>query len=784
MQLLRVELHPHLLRGLLGLHLLLVELHLLLVALCLLLQLLPLECDLGVGHRLRLELLHELLCLLDDRRQVLEQLHALLRGGGSRLRQHAVERAAVLGVSAQIAQHVADVLAQHVVGHLDHRRSVPQRDVLLEVAHDRRDELRGHEHAAAQQGALQVADVRLDVREVVLLGEGRDGAAQRGCHVLVDGVLLLGLHGRGQQLLPVGHLERLKQPLLDLARVVERVACGALGHGLHLREALRLAEDVGVAHRHHVKRAVEVLAAGQLLARLVLHHLVAEEPAIEAVQDTQEACHCVVQAAVDRGVDDCALLELGERRADRRVGVVVGDVLHRRADDALAGLDQEAQQLEQHRRRRVVGHGHEQLAHVIDVQAALDLGDLARHRGRALAADLRALELEAAGRVLDVRAVEQGAQCARRRAGQAADHVRQADGVRAAPRDEGELDEGLQLLAGLVVLVPVAVDREDLVGGLVDADDVGRGLLVVTDAGNGVRLEDDAQAVLVVAGALAALDLVAGLAGGRHLRLHAGQRDVHVAVHAVAHTLLVVELRQVLDVRAALGRVKVGSRVGQVHVVDGDEQEGRAVALLVPAHLEVLGTAQRHLRHELLKLGADLGALDRQLPVHELGLAPGLGELLLRDLARHEVLGRALRREDFLHGAGREVDAGLGHHGVDDARRASELSPAGRVLAQPGAADALLVLLVALLARLLVAGDQLDELRRQPVHVRLAHGLGEVVVELAIGGALVVLVVQPDDGSAVGRVLDVVLGIGEGHVLALDQVVLVIGHYARSCHWL
>ena len=106
-------------------------------------------------------------------------------------------------------------------------------------------------------------------------------------------------------------------------------------------------------------------------------------------------------------------------------------------------------------------------------------------------------------------------------------------------------------------------------------------------------------------------------------------------------------------------------------------------------------------------------ALHRELPVHERRLALRLLDLLERDFALDQILGWALRRQQLLDGARREVDARLGHHRVDDLRCAVELSAAGRVVAEAGAADALFVLLVALLARLFVAADQLEELRRQ-----------------------------------------------------------------------
>ena len=72
----------------------------------------------------------------------------------------------------------ADVFAQHIVGDLDYGRGVPHGDVLLEVVHHRGDEHRSHELARAEYGRHEVRQVRLEVREVVLIRECRDRAAQ------------------------------------------------------------------------------------------------------------------------------------------------------------------------------------------------------------------------------------------------------------------------------------------------------------------------------------------------------------------------------------------------------------------------------------------------------------------------------------------------------------------------------------------------------------------------------------------------------------------------------
>ena len=102
---------------------------------------------------------------------------------------------------------------------------------------------------------------------------------------------------------------------------------GALCHRLHLREALRLAEDVRVGHGHHVRGLVEVLARRKLLAQFRFGLLVVEVHAVEAVQDVQEARHGRMEARVNGAEDHHALLEASHRGADRGVGVAVNGVL-------------------------------------------------------------------------------------------------------------------------------------------------------------------------------------------------------------------------------------------------------------------------------------------------------------------------------------------------------------------------------------------------------------------------------------------------------------------------
>ena len=249
-----------------------------------------------------------------------------------------------------------------------------------------------------------------------------------------------------------------------------------------------------------------------------------------------------------------------------------------------------------------------------------------------------------------MRRVEQCPQRAGCGGAQAADHVRQANRVGTAPRHERELDEPLEFFLRLVQFVPVAVDRQHAAGNLVDADDV-RQRAFALDVVDHVDFEHGAQTVLVVRALVAPLDLVVRLLGAAELRLSRGRDQIDIEVHASLDAVLVVKLRQVLDVRLALGAVEVGRGERQVHVVDCNEQELGAVARLVPRNLHVLATAQRHLRQQLLKLAPELGALGRELPVHEVGLALRLLDLLGGDVADEVVLHRTLRREQFLDGA-------------------------------------------------------------------------------------------------------------------------------------
>ena len=182
----------------------------------------------------------------------------------------------------------------------------------------------------------------------------------------------------------------------------------------------------------------------------------------------------------------------------------------------------------------------------------------------------------------------------------------------------------------------------------------------------------------------------------------------------------------------ALRGVEVGRRIRQVDVVYRHEQEVGPIAALVPRHLHVLRAAQRHLRQQLLQLGAELLRLGRELPVHVVGLAHRLGGALFRQLPDDLALDRPVCREQLLDRPRREVHADFRQHRMHDPRRALELRAARGVVPQPRPPDALLVLLVALLARLAVAANQVQIGRCQRLQVALGQRLGKISQKLAV----------------------------------------------------
>jgi hypothetical protein len=73
-----------------------------------------------------------------------------------------------------------------------------------------------------------------------------------------------------------------------------------------------------------------------------------------------------------------ALLDEHVGRADRRLAVHLVEFVERGADHALRRIDEETEQVEQHRRRRRERQGHVGLADVVHRKRALHLGRLHR----------------------------------------------------------------------------------------------------------------------------------------------------------------------------------------------------------------------------------------------------------------------------------------------------------------------------------------------------------------------------------------------------------------------
>ena len=194
-----------------------------------------------------------------------------------------------------------------------------------------------------------------------------------------------------------------------------------------------------------------------------------------------------------------------------------------------------------------------------------------------------------------MRRVQQRAQGTRQGCGQATDQVRQADGVSAAPWDELELDNPIELGHRVVALFPVTVQADDLGALLVHHHDVrshlALGLLVVVKLQERVYVVDLAQAVVIVL-ELLALDLVVGLLRAALLGLLAAGQVEAADVHAAGHAPVVFPLGNLVDLGRALGGVEVGGRKGQDHAVDWQELHHGALLLLVVPDLQELRSAQ------------------------------------------------------------------------------------------------------------------------------------------------------------------------------------------------
>ena len=222
--------------------------------------------------------------------------------------------------------------------------------MLLDVLDRVVRELRRDERVRAERRVQAEHQVALDVRDVVLLQVGVRRLADRHGRVLVRQGALLRCRHVAQELADVGDLELLEEPLLHRLRVVQvRVLVRPQQHRLHLRHALRLAEDVRVADGNDVGVAVEVVALDvHVLDDVALAHLV-EVPPVQPAQDLDQPLLRLVQAGVDGRVDRRALLDQRLGGAHRRVGRDVSDLLFAGGHHPLGGGTEPAQELEEHR---------------------------------------------------------------------------------------------------------------------------------------------------------------------------------------------------------------------------------------------------------------------------------------------------------------------------------------------------------------------------------------------------------------------------------------------------
>ena len=476
-----------------------------------------------------------------------------------------------------------------------------------------------------------------------------------------------------------------------------------------------------------------------------------------------------MQTRVNGAENHHSLLDQRHCSANRLIWVLIGQFFEGCLNNALSGVNQEAQKLEKHRARAVKRHRHGNFPHIVDHPAALDLDDLGGLDVQGLATGA-ALELQERRDVLDVGRVQQSAQSACSSPGEAANHVRQTDWIRAAPRNEGELNDPLQFLAHFIVRFPIPIKIESLAAAFVDADDVG--LDAITKVEMRVDLKNGPQAVFVVRSVVAALDLVVRLRALAELGV-VGSADIDIPVHPSLHTAVVFHLRDVLDMRLALSRVEVCRGKRQINVVNRNELRHRALVLRVPHELHVLAAAKRKLGAELLQFATELGHLLSCLPVHEVSLAATLGDLFVILNAVNLALHGAIGREDLFHEPRREVYAGLDEHGVNDLVRTLKLRATGRVIAQTSAAQAFLILLVALFAGFLVFVDLVHEIAdgfAQHRRINLVNNVGEVLkMDLLIDH-----IVQTNDRATVLGVLDLAVIFFELNGFALLEVVVFL----------
>ncbi len=128
---------------------------------------------------------------------------------------------------------------------------------------------------------------------------------------------------------------------------------------------------------------------------------------------------------------------------------------------------------------------HRNLADVINARCALNLHNLRHIDLLRLTADFRALQLQHRRSVVDVRRVQKRSQSARKGCRQAANQVRQANCIRATPRNELVFNDPVKFLAGFVAFFPVSIQTKKFTVQFVQHQDVRGGRTI----GFGVILE-------------------------------------------------------------------------------------------------------------------------------------------------------------------------------------------------------------------------------------------------------------------------------------------------------
>ena len=296
--------------------------------------------------------------------------------------------------------------------------------------------------------------------------------------------------------------------------------------------------------------------------------------------------------------------------------------------------------------------------------------------------------------------------------------MRQANRIRATPRDELKLDDPVQLGHRVVALFPVPVQANDLRVQLVDHQDVRSRLAlrprVVFQLKVRIAVVNATQAIDILA-TLTAFDLVVRLLRACRLRIHAGTDQVHILVQPAINTRTELVLGNVLHLSRTLRRVEVRSSKRQQNVVNRHELRARTLLLLVVPHLHVLRATHRELGKHLLLLIPILFDLLSQLPVHVVALALSPVSLLRRNLTHNLGASRAIRWEQLFDRPRSKVYASLSHDRMHHLRGTVEVRTTRRIVPQACTTQSILVLLVALFAVFLILIEHPQILGRKDV---------------------------------------------------------------------